>query len=150
MLRHPTWRSLLVAAAAPGPPNNGRYRGPPSPRRREVNMAQVKLNPVLEGMHGQIGDLVFKQYQDQTVVSRKPETVTQPNSPAQLAVRDQFRLAALYGKTVLADGRRHFEFLDGLARGIQARLRLAQRSRSLRLILQALFAVLSTIAFWAI
>jgi len=66
-------------------------------------MAQVKLNPVLEGLHGQIGDLVFRRFQDQTVVARKPDQTNQPNSPAQQAVKDKFRLAAVYGKIVLAD-----------------------------------------------
>jgi hypothetical protein len=65
-------------------------------------MAKVKLNPVLEQVHGKVGDLVFKKYQDGTIMARKPE-VTQPNTPAQMAVRQNFRLAALYGKTVMAD-----------------------------------------------
>ncbi len=66
-------------------------------------MANVKLNPVLDGVHGMIGDLIFKQYQDQTVLARKPDAVHQPNSAAQLAVREKFRLAAFYGKTAIAD-----------------------------------------------
>ena len=65
-------------------------------------MASVKLNPVLEGMHGQVGDLVFKRYQDRTVIARKAE-VHQPNTPAQITARDNFRRAAVYGKTVMAD-----------------------------------------------
>lgn len=65
-------------------------------------MAKVKLNPVLEQVHGKVGDLIFKKYQDRTIMARKPE-VTQPNTPAQQAVKENFRLAALYGKTVLAD-----------------------------------------------
>src|SRR5947207_1201196 len=66
-------------------------------------MASVKLNPVLEGVHGKIGDLVFKQVQGKTVVARKPDHVTQPNTPAQVAVKERFRLAAFYGKTAMAD-----------------------------------------------
>ncbi len=29
-------------------------------------MANVKLNPVLDGVHGMIGDLIFKQYQNRS------------------------------------------------------------------------------------
>ena len=35
-------------------------------------MAKVKLNPVLEQIHGKIGDLVFKYYGDEMIVGRKP------------------------------------------------------------------------------
>lgn len=65
-------------------------------------MASVKLNPVLEQLHGKVGDLVFKKYQDRTIIARKPEG-KQPNTPAQQAVKENFRLAALYGKTVMAN-----------------------------------------------
>jgi len=34
-------------------------------------MARVKLNPILEGMRGQVGDLVFKRYGDGVIISRK-------------------------------------------------------------------------------
>ena len=66
-------------------------------------MAGIKRNPVLRGVHGNIGEWVFKNYQDKTVVASKPDHIHQPNSPAQLAVREQFRLAAIYGKIVMAD-----------------------------------------------
>ena len=36
-------------------------------------MAKVKLNPILEGIRGQVGDLVFKHYGDEVVISRKAD-----------------------------------------------------------------------------
>jgi hypothetical protein len=66
-------------------------------------MASVKLNPVLEGIHGKVGDLVFKRYEDEVIIARKPDHVTQPNTPAQVAVKERFKLAAFYGKTANAD-----------------------------------------------
>ena len=66
-------------------------------------MARVKLNPVLEQMRGQIGDLVFKRYGDDVVVARKPEPASGEATPAQQATREHFRQAALYGKLVMAD-----------------------------------------------
>jgi hypothetical protein len=36
-------------------------------------MAKVKLNPILEQISGQVGDLVFKRYGDETIISRKAD-----------------------------------------------------------------------------
>jgi hypothetical protein len=65
-------------------------------------MANIKLNPVLEQLHDKVGGLVFKKYQDRTIVTEKAQP-KQPNTPAQMAARQNFRLAALYGKTVMAN-----------------------------------------------
>ena len=66
-------------------------------------MARVELNPVLEQIHGQVGDLVFKRYEDQVVLARKASTNQQEPTPAQMAIRERFRAAAQYGKMVMAD-----------------------------------------------
>ena len=66
-------------------------------------MAKVKLNPILEQVRGQIGDLVFRRYEDQVVISRKPDFEDQTATAAQVAQRERFREAALYGKMVMAD-----------------------------------------------
>ena len=66
-------------------------------------MAKVNLNPVLEGIRGAIGDLVFKHYGEEVIVGRKPDPSNTPPTAGQQAVRERFKLAALYGKTVLAD-----------------------------------------------
>ena len=36
-------------------------------------MATVKKNPVIEGLNGGVGKLVFKQYGDKTVVCKWPD-----------------------------------------------------------------------------
>jgi len=66
-------------------------------------MAKVKLNPVLEQLRGQVGDLLFKRYGDEVVISRKPDMEGVEPSEAQLAQRERFRHATLYGKLALAD-----------------------------------------------
>ena len=66
-------------------------------------MAKVKLNPILEGIRGQVGDLVFKRYGEGVVISRKPDFEGREWTEAQLAARERFRQAALYGKMVMAD-----------------------------------------------
>ena len=66
-------------------------------------MAKVKLNPVLEQIRGQVGDLVFKRYGDEVIISQKPDLSDVVPTEAQQAARDRFRQAALYGKLVLAD-----------------------------------------------
>ena len=66
-------------------------------------MAKIKLNPVMEAMRGSIGDLVFRRFGEEVVVGRKPDPSVHPPTPGQQAVRERFRLAAVYGKTVLAD-----------------------------------------------
>lgn len=66
-------------------------------------MAKVKLNPVLEKIQGQIGDLVFKRYGDEVVISRKADMSGRTPSAAQLAHQERFREAAMYGRMVMAD-----------------------------------------------
>lgn len=66
-------------------------------------MAKVKLNPILEQIRGQVGDLVFRRYGDGVVLSQKPDRTGAAPSAAQLAHRERFRQAAFYGRTVMAD-----------------------------------------------
>ena len=66
-------------------------------------MAKVKLNPVVEQIRGGIGDLIFKRYEGEVIVVRKADMTDREWSEAQLAKREQFRQAALYGKLVMAD-----------------------------------------------
>ena len=66
-------------------------------------MAKVKLNPILEQIRGKVGDLVFKRYGEEVVLSRLPDFEGVEPTEAQLAQRERFRQAALYGKMVMAD-----------------------------------------------
>lgn len=63
---------------------------------------KVKLNPAIEGMSGQLGDLVFREVRGKTVVSRKPVVTAEPTEN-QTAHRERFKLAAAYGRSVMAD-----------------------------------------------
>ena len=66
-------------------------------------MAKVKLNPILERVQGAVGDLVFKRFGDEVVISRKPDLSGVEPSEAQLAHQRRFKEAVLYGKMVMAD-----------------------------------------------
>jgi hypothetical protein len=66
-------------------------------------MAKVKLNPILERVRGKVGDLVFKRYEDEVVITQKPDFEGVTPTAAQLAHRERFREAALYGRLVMAD-----------------------------------------------
>jgi len=66
-------------------------------------MAKVKLNPVLEQIRGQVGELVFKHYGDEVIVGRKPDRSGVLPSGIQLEHQERFRQAVLYGRLVMAD-----------------------------------------------
>lgn len=66
-------------------------------------MARVKLNPILEQLSGKVGDLVFRKYGDDTVISRKPGPSGFPPTPGQVAQRARFRDASFYGRMALAN-----------------------------------------------
>jgi len=66
-------------------------------------MAHVKTNPIIEQLRGKVGDLVFKRYGDEIIISRKPDLAGREPTAAQAGVRERFRQAALYGKMVMAD-----------------------------------------------
>ena len=66
-------------------------------------MAKVKLNPVLEGFRGKIGDLVFRRYNDEVIVGQRPDRSGHEPTAGQVAHQEQFKLAVVYGRTALAD-----------------------------------------------
>ena len=66
-------------------------------------MAKVVLNPVIEAIQGKVGDLVFKRWEGEEIVGRMPDRTGIVPSADQLAQQQQFKLAAVYGKAVLAD-----------------------------------------------
>lgn len=62
-------------------------------------MARAKLNPVLEALQGAIGDLIFKQYGDRIVVSKKPDMSRRVLSAKQEAHHERVKRAAAWGRT---------------------------------------------------
>jgi len=81
-------------------------------------MAKVKLNPILEQVRGKVGDLVFKRYGEEVVISRKPDLEGREPTEAQLAARERSRRgqAALYGKLVMADPETKAIYAEAAAR----------------------------------
>ena len=65
-------------------------------------MAKVKLNPVLEQLRGQVGDLVFKRYGDEVVISRKPDL--EGIEPSEALNRRTVELAFKFAGEVLDAG----------------------------------------------
>ena len=85
-------------------------------------MAKVTKNAILEGLRGQVGDLVFRQYGERTVVSQRP--VHNPKripTPGEAAQQARIKEAAVRAKAILATeaGRAYYE---------AARQRLGKRS----------------------
>jgi hypothetical protein len=66
-------------------------------------MAKVKLSSVLTRVRGKMGDVVFRKYNDEVVMARVPDLSGVTPTDKQVAHRQRFKLASLYGKTVLAD-----------------------------------------------
>ena len=66
-------------------------------------MTRLKVNPIIEGMSGKMGELVFKRYGDEVIIARAPDMSQRTFSPGQLAAQERFRKAAQYGKLALAE-----------------------------------------------
>ena len=63
---------------------------------------KFKLNPAFEQASGALGELVFREVNGKTIVSRKPAT-SGVITEAQAAHRERFRQAAAYGKFAMSD-----------------------------------------------
>ncbi len=79
-------------------------------------MAKVKLNPVIEGIHGKVGEMVFKTFNGQEISTRMPDRTGIEFTEEQLAQQQKFRLAAVYGKAALADAQTKQVYTDVAAR----------------------------------
>lgn len=65
-------------------------------------MAESKNNIVTFGLSGLVGDLlVFTKRAGKTIVSRKPEKSSVPPTLLQQSVRERFKLAVEYAKSIL-------------------------------------------------
>jgi hypothetical protein len=70
-------------------------------------MAKVTFNAAVEHIHGKVGHLVFKESNGRDIVAKKPDQASQPNSPAQMAQRENFRQAAVYAKGAMQNTQAH-------------------------------------------
>jgi hypothetical protein len=85
-------------------------------------MAKVKKNVIIEGLSGRIGDLVFRQYGDQTVVSKRPtHDPARIPTPGEAQQQARIKQAAALAKARLAKP-------EGQAYYQAARQRLNKRS----------------------
>lgn len=69
-------------------------------------MAKTSFNPILEGLRGKMGNVVFRQLYGKTVVSRVPDFSRRKLSAAQKAHLRQFKAAALQAQAALKDPKR--------------------------------------------
>jgi len=61
-------------------------------------MAKVKRNPILEGLSGSLGDVVFRHTKKgKTIICKKPDFSNRQFSQDQLTHQDKVKLAAAYG-----------------------------------------------------
>jgi hypothetical protein len=65
-------------------------------------MAQVKLNKIIEGFSGRVGEIVFRTYRGKTYFGQRPSK-PQKESEGQRNTRTKFKLATEYAKLMMKD-----------------------------------------------
>ena len=70
-------------------------------------MAKITFTPGWDHVHGHVGTFVYKEQQGRDILAKKPDHVAQPNSPGQLAVRQNFRDGAAYAKGAMQNTEAH-------------------------------------------
>jgi hypothetical protein len=67
-------------------------------------MPKVRLNPLVEEIHGTMYDVVFKKSpKGNMIVTRRPDMSKVEWSPAQKAQRERFKQASAYARAALAE-----------------------------------------------
>jgi hypothetical protein len=67
-------------------------------------MAKIKLNPMINGLSGKVGNMIFRRLANGEVsVSLAPARSQAKPSESQTAHRQRFKQAAAYAKAALAD-----------------------------------------------
>ena len=74
-------------------------------------MAKITYTPGWDRVHGHVGTFIYKEQQGRNILARKPDHVKQPNSPGQLAQRENFRQAAAYAKSAMASTEAHAAYV---------------------------------------
>jgi hypothetical protein len=70
---------------------------------KKERMAKVKLAPAVEAIHGHVGAMLFKRWENEEIVGKMPDRTGVVPTANQLAQQEKFRLAAIYGKAAIAD-----------------------------------------------
>jgi hypothetical protein len=68
-------------------------------------MAQVKLNKIIEGFSGRVGEIVFRTYRGKTYFAQRPSK-PKNESEGQRKTRTKFKLATEYAKQMMNDPQR--------------------------------------------
>ena len=80
-------------------------------------MTKAKLNPILEELHGKMGDLVFRRMRNGgTSVIRRADMSKVKWSPAQVANRQRFREAIAQARLALADPKQKAKYEKAAAK----------------------------------
>jgi hypothetical protein len=79
-------------------------------------MARMKGNIATEGISGRVGQLLFKQYGDKTVVSRVPDMSRRKLTEKQREANLQFRFANRWANYILKDPEK-YEYYRSIATG---------------------------------
>lgn len=83
-------------------------------------MAISKDNIVTETLSGKVGNVIFKNYRNKTVISRRPDMSRVVKSTKQLEGQDRFRDAHFYAKGLMADPVKKLAFIKTLPKGKMA------------------------------
>jgi hypothetical protein len=68
-------------------------------------MAQVKLNKIIEGFSGRVGEIVFRTYRGKTYFAQRPSK-PEKESEGQRNTRTKFKMATEYAKQMMKDHER--------------------------------------------
>ena len=90
-------------------------------------MANVHLNPIMERIRGKIGELVFRRFENRTIIARNADRSGHVPTAGQMAVRERFRAAARYTRHVMTDPARRARYA----------LLAARRGTPLRVVIMA-------------
>ena len=80
-------------------------------------MAVSKNNIVTHSISGKVGNVIFKNYGDKTIVSKYPDMSKVKKTDSQVENQYLFKAAHLHAKGILADPIKKAEFVKTLPQG---------------------------------
>ena len=80
-------------------------------------MAISKDNIVTATLSGKLGNVIFKNYGNKTVISKYPDMSKVVKTEKQLENQYQFRAAQAYAKSILSDPEKKLAFLKTVTKG---------------------------------
>lgn len=83
-------------------------------------MAISKNNIVTDSLSGKVGNVIFKNYHNKTVISKHPDMSRVVKSVKQLENQNKFRDAHFYAKGIMADPVKKLAFIKTIPKGKMA------------------------------